>query len=105
LFAENTPWRSYVARAKAAFSADYLDRLHLIKVPTLIITPSYDRLIGEDAAKRIIDGIPDSTEVVLERTGHMFRYSHPETYAQAIEDFLQEKFGINHSEVTANIEK
>src|SRR2546421_570952 len=46
LFVENTPWRSYVARAKAAFSADYRSRLGQITVPTLIITPSPDQLIG-----------------------------------------------------------
>ena len=91
LFVENTPYRSYIARAKAAFSADYLQDLGKINVPTLIITPSYDQLIGEKAAKQMLDGIPDSTETVLENTGHMFRFSHPETYAEAIEQFLQSK--------------
>lgn len=89
LFRENTPYRSYVNRAKAAFSADYTDRLDRIQVPTLILTPSHDELIGEDAAKLMLDGIPDAREVILENTGHMFRYSHPVTYARAIEDFIQ----------------
>ncbi len=88
LFIENTPWRSYVARAKAAFSADYRSRLGNIDVPTLVITPSYDRLIGEAAARELVEGIPDATEVVLHRTGHMFRFTHPVTYARAVADFL-----------------
>ena len=63
----------------------------MIKVPTLIITPSYDKLVGEEAAKQMLDGIPDATEVVLENTGHMLRFSHPITYARAIEDFIIKK--------------
>lgn len=94
LFLRNTPYRSYVARAKAAFSANYLDRLRLIQVPTLILTPSYDRLIGEHAARQMLDGIPDATELILEDTGHMFRYSHPIAYAEAIERFLKQRVDL-----------
>jgi pimeloyl-ACP methyl ester carboxylesterase len=88
LFLKNTPWRSYTARAHAAFSADYRDRLNRIEAATLIITPSYDKLIGPDAAEVMLDGIPDASEVVLERTGHMFRFTHPHTYAAAVESFI-----------------
>lgn len=91
LFLENTPHASYVARAKAAFSADYRDRLHQIEVPTLIITPSYDRLIGEDAARIMREGVPDATEVVLRGTGHMLRFSHPHDYAHTIRTFLADR--------------
>jgi pimeloyl-ACP methyl ester carboxylesterase len=45
LFKENTPYKSYISCAKTAFSSNYLDKLKLIKVPTLIITPSHDKLI------------------------------------------------------------
>jgi pimeloyl-ACP methyl ester carboxylesterase len=89
LFVDNTPHRSYVARAKAAFSADYRARLHRIDVPTLILTPSHDQLIGEDAARIMHEGIPDATEAVVTDTGHMFRFSHPHTYARVVRDFLQ----------------
>lgn len=88
LFLEHTPHASYVARSHAAFAADYVSRLHLINVPTLVLTPSHDKLIGPQAAARLVAGIPDAREVVLERTGHMFRFSHPRDYAQAIDDFL-----------------
>jgi pimeloyl-ACP methyl ester carboxylesterase len=88
LFLQNTPHRSYVARTKAAFDADYRDRLGRIQVPTLIITPSHDQLIGEEAARVMVEGIPGATEVVLDDTGHMFRFSHPRTYAATVRDFL-----------------
>jgi pimeloyl-ACP methyl ester carboxylesterase len=88
LFLDNTPHVAYVNRAHAAFSADYRERLTDITVPTLILTPSHDELIGDEAAQVMLDGIPDATEVVLDDTGHMFRFSHPATYAGAIRDFL-----------------
>lgn len=88
LFAEHTPHRSYVRRAAAAFAADYRDRLDRIAAPTLLLTPSHDELIGEEAAAVMRDGIPNATEVVIPRTGHMFRFTHPVTYARAIRDFL-----------------
>lgn len=88
LFLDHTPHVAYVNRARAAFSADYRDRLGDIEVPTLVLTPSHDQLIGEQAAQVMLDGIPDATEIVLDATGHMFRFSHPVTYAGAIRDFL-----------------
>ncbi|GAA3620132.1 hypothetical protein GCM10022419_127190 [Nonomuraea rosea] len=62
-------------------------------MPTLIITPSHDKLIGEQAAETMRTGIPDSREIRLDRTGHMFRFPHPETYARAVETFLAETGG------------
>jgi pimeloyl-ACP methyl ester carboxylesterase len=91
LFIRNTSYHSYVSRAKAVLSCDYRSRLHLINVPTLIITPGFDRLIGKDAAAEMLNKIPDATEVVLKRTGHMLRFSHPITYADTIEGFLKER--------------
>jgi pimeloyl-ACP methyl ester carboxylesterase len=91
LFREHTPWRSYTARAKAAFSADYRSQLASIDVPTLILTPEHDTLIGEDAASILRRGIRDSVEHVIARTGHMFRFTHPVTYSRRIADFMQSR--------------
>ncbi|MGW3230140.1 alpha/beta fold hydrolase [Kitasatospora sp. NPDC001095] len=88
LFLANTPAASFGARVRAGLTADYVDALGRIEVPTLLLTPSHDVLIGEDASKIMLAGIPDAREVVLPRTGHMFRFSHPVTYAAAVEDFL-----------------
>jgi pimeloyl-ACP methyl ester carboxylesterase len=74
---------------KAAFLANYLDKLNRIQVPTLILTPAYDRLIGKAAAQQMLEGIPDATEIVLPNTGHMFRFTHPITYAEVIREFLE----------------
>lgn len=91
LFLEHTPWMSYVRRTRAALAADYRPLLGRINVPTLILTPSEDHLIGPDAAGDMLDGIPDATERILDRTGHMFRFSHPRRYASAVERFLRSR--------------
>lgn len=91
LFLDNTPWRSYVARVEAALTAFYADRLQDIDVPTLILTPEHDTLIGEDAATTLRTGIPDAVEHVLLRTGHMFRFTHPVGYASRITEFLDSR--------------
>jgi pimeloyl-ACP methyl ester carboxylesterase len=97
LFLENTPYRSYVNRARAALDVDYRERLGRVAVPTLLITPSYDKLIGERAARIMLDGIADAHEVVLEDTGHMLRFSHPTRYATVIRDFMLSRIGSRAS--------
>jgi pimeloyl-ACP methyl ester carboxylesterase len=98
LFLDNTPATSFGARVTAVLAADYTDRLNLVHVPTLILTPSHDVLIGDGAAKTLREGIRDAREIVLERTGHMFRFTHPETYARAVEAFVAE--AVDQPEVT-----
>ena len=88
LFLENTPAESFGARVRAVVAADYTEQLSRVNVPTLILTPSHDTLIGDDAARVLREGIPHAREQVLERTGHMFRFSHPETYARAVAEFV-----------------
>lgn len=88
LFLDNTPWRSYVARADAALRADYTDRLDRVQAPTLILTPEHDILIGEHAAAVLRHGIPDAVEHVLPATGHMLRFTHPRRYAAHIAEFF-----------------
>ncbi|WP_327110652.1 alpha/beta hydrolase [Nocardia sp. NBC_01730] len=96
VFRENTPAESYGARITAALSAYYVDKLDQVTVPTLILTPEHDVIVGEAPAKVMLDGIPDATEVVLARTGHMFRFSHPGTYSVAVARFLTER--VDHQE-------
>lgn len=91
LFRENTSWRGYVRRTQAALKADYCDRLNNVNVPTLILTPEDDTLIGPDAARVLREGVAGSVEIVLDRTGHMFRLSHPARFAEAIRAFFAEE--------------
>jgi hypothetical protein len=44
----------------------------------------------------MLDGITDAREAVLERTGHMFRFSHPGRYSRTIDAFLADTIGREH---------
>jgi pimeloyl-ACP methyl ester carboxylesterase len=87
-FTKETPHRAYVNRISSIEKSDYTDLLSRINVPTLILTPADNRLIGRDAANVMLKGIADSTEAVIPGTGHMFRFSHPGAYSKQILDFL-----------------
>jgi len=90
VFRQWTPYRAYVNRVHAVARADYLTKLKNIQVPTLLITPEEDNLVGPKAAKIMLAGIPNAKEEVLPRTGHMFRFSHPSLYSTAVKKFLEE---------------
>jgi pimeloyl-ACP methyl ester carboxylesterase len=90
-FVRETPHRAFVNRVRSLAHADYIDRLGLIQVPTLILTPEDDRLIGQAASQILLSGIRQSEELVLPGTGHMFRFSHPHRYSQAVRQFLDRR--------------
>jgi len=89
-FLQETPHAAYVNRLRAVNKADYINQLPKINVPTLILTPEEDRVVGKEAAGIMLRGIKGSREVVLPRTGHMFRCSHPWLYSSHIKTFLAE---------------
>lgn len=91
LFLEHTPAAAFGARVRAVLDADYTDALRLISAPTLIVTPSHDALVGAHAARVLREGVPRARELVLARTGHMLRFSHPHAYARAVADFLRDE--------------
>jgi len=88
-FVKETPHRAYVNRIHSIESVDYTDKLRRIDVPTLILTPAEDKLIGKEAAGVLLHGIKGAQEVVMPRTGHMFRFSHPRAYSLEIKQFLE----------------
>jgi pimeloyl-ACP methyl ester carboxylesterase len=90
LFIENTPAASYSARVASIVTFDVRDQLANVAVPTLLITPADDRLVGELAARDLREGLPNAREAVLPSTGHMFRFTHPSLYGRTITEFLQE---------------
>jgi pimeloyl-ACP methyl ester carboxylesterase len=88
-FVQETPHEAYVNRVHAVGRTDYTAQLSKIGVPTLILTPEDDRLIGKEAAGILLGGIRQSREMVLPRTGHMFRFSHPAGYSEAVRTLLE----------------
>ncbi|CAG2160051.1 alpha/beta fold hydrolase [Cupriavidus numazuensis] len=88
-FIKETPHNAYVNRLRSIEKADYTARLKKINVPALILTPEDDKLIGKEAAGTLLNGIKGSQEVIMPRTGHMFRFSHPGAYSLEIRRFLE----------------
>lgn len=88
-FIEQTPHKAYVNRVRSIEKVDYTALLAKIDVPTLILTPEEDKLIGKEAAGILLNGIKGAQEVVMPRTGHMFRFSHPGAYSLEVRKFLQ----------------
>jgi len=88
-FIKQTPHKAYVSRVRSIETVDYTALLAKIDVPTLILTPEEDRLIGREAAGILLKGIQAAQEVVMPRTGHMFRFSHPGAYSLEVRKFLQ----------------
>lgn len=88
-FIKETPHNAYVNRLRSIEKADYTARLKKINVPALILTPEDDKLIGKEAAGTLLNGIKGSQEVIMPRTGHMFRFSHPGAYSLEIRKFLE----------------
>ncbi|MGH8505152.1 MAG: alpha/beta fold hydrolase [Stenotrophobium sp.] len=89
LFVEATPHKAYINRIRSIERADYTAQLQKINVPTLILTPEEDKLIGEEASGILLKGIKGSREVIMPRTGHMFRFSHPSAYSLEVRKFLE----------------
>jgi pimeloyl-ACP methyl ester carboxylesterase len=89
-FVNETPHNAYVNRMRSIEKADYTALLKKINVPTLILTPEEDKLIGKEAAGILLNGIKGSQEVIMPRTGHMFRFSHPGAYSLEIRKFLEQ---------------
>jgi len=88
-FIKQTPHKAYVNRVRSIETVDYTALLPKIDVPTLILTPEEDKLIGKEAAGILLNGIKGAQEVVMPRTGHMFRFSHPGAYSLEVRKFLQ----------------
>jgi pimeloyl-ACP methyl ester carboxylesterase len=89
LFVAATPHKAYINRIRSIEKADYTVELKKINVPTLILTPEEDKLIGEEASGILLNGIKGSREVIMPRTGHMFRFSHPGAYSLEVRKFLE----------------
>ncbi|MBT9264881.1 alpha/beta hydrolase [Pseudomonas sp. MG-9] len=88
-FIKETPHKAYVNRVRSIEKVDYTPLLKKIDVPTLILTPEEDKLIGKEAAGILLKGIRGSQEVIMLRTGHMFRFSHPGAYSLEVRKFLE----------------
>ncbi len=93
LFLTHSDAKTFIARGEMILKADLRPGLTRVQVPTLILTPQDDRLIGPLAAKELIEGIPGAEERVLPHTGHLLRFTNENEYAAAVDEFLARRLG------------
>ncbi len=91
LFLNHSDARTFIRRGEMILKADLRPGLTRVQVPTLILTPEDDRLIGPLAAKELTEGIPGAEEHILPHTGHLLRFTHENEYAAAVDEFLARK--------------
>jgi proline iminopeptidase len=68
-------------------SVEYLDRLHTIHVPTLIVVGDHDEC-APSLSKEMHDRIAGSKLVVLPKSGHMTFVDQPTMFISSVEGFL-----------------
>jgi pimeloyl-ACP methyl ester carboxylesterase len=88
LLKENVPRSAYLSRLKAAFQTDFRERLDRVDVPTLLLTPSHDRIARRRDMRVLLNRIPTAEQVVLPQSGEALPLAHPTQYAAAVRDFL-----------------
>lgn len=91
LFLKHSDARTFIRRGEMILKADLRPGLVQVQVPTLILTPENDRLIGPLAARELIEGISGAEERVLPHTGHLLRFTHEREYAAAVDEFLSRR--------------
>lgn len=67
---------------------DSTEDLSSIKVPTLILAGSEDKVTPISAAQRMAEGIPNSTVVEIAQAGHFAPLEQPDAVNSAMIDFL-----------------
>ncbi len=83
-----TPLHGYQRQGEAIMGHDTYDRLPQIKVPTLVISGSTDRLVPVENSRLLASRIPDVELVILGNAGHGFFIEAAEEANMAILDFL-----------------
>jgi pimeloyl-ACP methyl ester carboxylesterase len=79
---------SYARQIAAAMGHDTSGRLGSIKIPTLVMTGTGDRLVPPENSRLIAKLIPN-TKLKELPGGHLFFAEYPELFNQAVIDFVQ----------------
>jgi pimeloyl-ACP methyl ester carboxylesterase len=75
-------------RLRDVLAADFMPRLHQLKVPTLIIQGGRDLLVPRRAARDVAAHIPGARMEVLREASHLPYMSHSQSFNQFVGDFL-----------------
>ncbi len=91
-FKQALPKEWYDGMVRMLHSGDNYDPegdLHKIKVPTLVIGSSEDRLTPPSYQRQIAKHIPNSSLVIVEGAGHVLPYEKPYAFTTQLMGFLE----------------
>jgi pimeloyl-ACP methyl ester carboxylesterase len=100
---EPSRWDFYLAHNAAVRNAAVAHRslwLHAtdlrpilpqIRQRILLICGDRDRIVGRACAEDLLRGLPNAARAEIEGCGHLPQFTHPEVYAEIIEQFLGSK--------------
>ena len=85
----NAPERELLRQQyQADLDHDALDRLHEIRVPTLVTVGSFDLALPPMYAREVAAAIPNSELVIFPDGGHLHNIEQPEEFNRVTLDFL-----------------
>ena len=84
---------SYVKTVEASVALDQAPLLENVRVPTLVLTGSRDRLTPPRLAETIAAHIPGSELAILEGAGHLSNIERPAEFNSLVLDFLRRAEG------------
>lgn len=79
---------SYIKTIAASVDLDQSSLFEDVKVPTLVLTGSLDRLTPPKLARKIADAIPHSELAIIEGAGHLSNIERPTAFDALVLDFL-----------------
>jgi pimeloyl-ACP methyl ester carboxylesterase len=82
---------SYIKSIEASVNMDVRSDLGNIRVPTLVVVGSADRLTTVDMAQSIAGDIPGAELSVIDGAGHLVNIEEPEQFNSIVIDFLNRK--------------
>jgi len=90
LFSQGVPQPPHAGRRQwgAMQTFDVSRRLGEIRVPTLVLHGTDDRVIAVENARFLAERIPGAELVLLEGAGHVYHWEQPETADTAVVDFI-----------------
>lgn len=80
--------QTYAWASPAVWTADYLDLLPEIKVPTLVIGSDFDQPTPLPLSRELTGKIPNAQLAVIENAGHLSNLEQPETFNRLIQEFI-----------------
>jgi pimeloyl-ACP methyl ester carboxylesterase len=86
--AKSASWQAIIDVQESLIEADVEDRLHEIKMPTLVVRGAHDTGRTSDHAEALLRGIGGSRLVLMEDSGHSPMLETPDEFDAALHHFL-----------------